>query len=289
MIKRRNTFIRLACALGVCVAVGGLVYVLSRTPVTTAPPQLQSMEQVILDAAQHKPEDSGLGLLFEQLNARHFSGRLPDTKVLWESDLDRLDVGDYRLNGMTDGKRILLKAALKDDDASIRRTLCHEMVHVKFIAAGNGLTTHDSLFQSELRRIFNGGCFHAIWASPEEKASLKQWIESERARLDAGRLQVSAQGAAVKLAADGIERTFTELNERIRIANAAGSGWPRRDEIETAERQRTDSNNSIVAYNAALAGIERDQAQFNDVVHRYNLMLVYPDGLAEDRAKGLIR
>lgn len=271
-----------------CAAIGALVY-LWGTPVTTSPQQLVSMEQAILNAARHKPGDPDLGVLFEALNARHFSGRLPDVKVIWESDLDGLDVDDYRLNGLTDGQVILLKAALQDDDANLRRTLCHEMVHVAFIAAGNRSTTHGTRFQTELRRIFDDGCFHAIRASPEEKASLEQWIESERTRLDGAGLQVDARCAAVKLEADRIERTFSELNERMARANAAGSGWPGRDEIETAERQRTDSNDGIVACNAAVTDLERDQARFNEVVERYNLMMVYPDGLAEDRAKGLTR
>ena len=286
---RRSRLIPLSARLGACVAIAGVVHLLSGTPVTTGRPRIESLEEAILDAARHKPEDASLDLLFDQLNARHFGGRLPNVKVMWEPDLDRLDVGDYRLNGMTNGSVILLKAALKDDADSVRRTLCHEMVHVRFIAAGNGSTTHDPSFQSELRRIFHDGCFHAIWASAEEQASLKVWIDAERTRLDAGRLQVSAQSAAIKLAADEVERTFIELNERIRMANSAGSGWPHRNEVERAERQRADANNGILAYNAAAGAIESDQAHFNEVVHRYNLMLVYPDGLAEDRAKGLIR
>jgi hypothetical protein len=284
-----NRFAQIAGATGICAALGGLVYLLAGTPAADAGPNLASMEQVILNAARHKPGDSGLALLFEELNARHFSGTLPAASVMWEGDLDRLDGDDYRLNGMTDGKLILLKAGLKDDDANVRRTLCHEMVHVKFIAGGNRSTTHDSVFQTELARIFDEGCFHAIQASPEEKASLKQWIESERTRLDAARLQISGQSAAVKLASDRVEKTLAELNERIRIANGAGAGWPRPDEVEAAERLRADSNNGIVAYNDAVAAIERDQTQFNEAVRRYNLILVYPDGLAEDRAKSALR
>ena len=288
-MSRRPIVILLACALGVCLTIAALMYWPGSGRGTAARPQPGSMEQMILDAARSRPGDAALGQLFEELNTRHFGGGLPNIKVLWENDLDRLDLDDYRLNGMTDGKLVLLKTALKDDDANVRRTLCHEMVHVKFIAGGNRSTTHDAPFQEELRRVFTDGCFQAILASPDERASLKQWIETERTRLDAGRLQVSAQGAAVKIEAEAVERNFAELNERIKTANAAGSGWPGRDEIETAERRRTESNTSVVAYNSAVAGLERDQAQFNEVVQRYNLMLAYPDGLAEDRAKGLIR
>lgn len=283
-MNRRET--ALAITFGVCV-IGG-VYWLSGAPGQPQRPQ-PSVERAMLDASGDKAGDPDLGLLFDQLNDRHFSGRLPNTRVMWSGDLDQLDVGDYRLNGMTDGRIILLKAALKDDDADVRRTLCHEMVHVSLITAGNRVTTHDALFQDELRRIFDDGCFHAIRASAEERASLKQWIETERARLDAARLQVDAQSAEIKIEADRVERTFAELNERIRIANAAGSGWPSAAETELAERQRTESNDSIVAYNEAVATAATDQARFNEAVQRYNLMMAYPDGLAEDRAKGLIR
>ncbi len=86
-----------------------------------------------------------------------------------------------------------------------------------------------------------------------------------------------------------IERLVAELNEQIRVANAAGSGGPSADEIQSAERQRTALNESILAYNSAVAANDADRARFNEAVQRHNLMMAYPDGLAEDRAKGLIR
>jgi hypothetical protein len=276
-------------ALVVCAAIAGLAYVLRGDSGSPTAPQPDSRQLAMLDAFRAQPGDNELGLLFDELNLRHFGGVLPTVKVIWASDLDRLDIGDYRLNGMTDGRIILLKAALKDDQADVRRTLCHEMVHVKFIAGGNRLTTHDTLFQDELRRIFEDGCFQAIWASAEEKASLKQWIDAERARLDTARLQVEAEGAAIERETDRVERTFTELNERIRAANTDGAGWPSRDETAAAEEQRNSLNARIAAYNSAAVTNKRDQDRFNEAVERYNLMLAYPDGLAEDRAKGLIR
>lgn len=252
-------------------------------------PKPASAEQTILDGSRDKPADPQLDLLFDQLNTLHFSGRLPDVKVMWAEDLDRFDIGDYRLNGMTDGRIILIKPALLNDDAEVRRTLCHEMVHVKLIIAGHASTAHDAPFQNELRRVFDDGCFHAIWATAEERASLKAWIESERTRLDAARAQIDAQGTAIEHGTNEVERAFAELNERIRSANASGSGWPSSDETAAAERHRAALNDSIRAYNAAVAANEQDLATFNEVVQRYNLMLAYPDGLAEDRAKGLIR
>ena len=243
----------------------------------------------MLDASRDKPADPKLDLLFDQLNTLHFSGALPDVKVMWAEGLDRFDIGDYRLNGMTDGRIILIKPALMNDDAEVRRTLCHEMVHVKLVAAGHASTAHDAPFQSELGRVFDEGCFHAIRATAEERASLEEWIESERRRLDAARAQIDAQSSAIERGADEVERAFAALNERIRSANAAGSGWPSSDETAAAERQRAALNDSIRAYNAAVAANERDLAAFNEAVQRYHLMLAYPDGLAEDRAKGLIR
>ena len=67
-----------------------------------------------------------------------------------------------------------------------------------------------------------------------------------------------------------MERTFAALNERISAANAAGSGWPSREETEAAERQRADSNNNILAYNNAVPAAEQDQARFNEAVQSYN-------------------
>ena len=287
MLNRRETFLILT--LGVCAAISGTVHFRGGVSGPPAAPAMPSAQHAMLEASRDRPGNSDLGLLFNQLNAKHFEGRLPTVKVMWDADLDRLDEGDYRLNGMTDGKIILLKAALKDDDGDVRRTLCHEMVHVKFLAEGNKSTAHDAAFQNELRRIFDDGCFPAFWATPEEKASLQVWIDAERTRLDAARVQAEAQLAALKLETERVERMVAELNDRIRVANAAGSGWPSPEETATAQRERTALNDSITAYNGVLATNEKDYAKFNEAVQRYNLMMSYPDGLAEDRAKRLVR
>ena len=275
----------LIVTLGVC-AIGGLMFVMGGVSTSPATPEAPSPQHALLEAARDKPEDADLGLLFNELNARHFDGALPNVKVLWDAGLDRLDEGDYRLNGMTDGKIILLKAALKDVEDDVRRTLCHEMVHVRFLAERNTSTAHDEVFQGELRRIFEDGCFPAILASPEEKASLQEWIDAERIRLDATRAQADSQLAALKTETDRVERMVAELNERIRVANGAGSGWPSTAETEAAQTQRFALNDSIAAYNSVVAANERYSVRLNEAVQRYNLMVAYPDGLAEDRAKG---
>lgn len=286
MASRRETL--LLVTLGVCLAIGALVYWWDGSG-TPAAPDVPSPQHALLEAARDKPGDADLGLLFNELNALHFDGVLPNVKVLWDAGLDRLDEGDYRLNGMTDGKIILLEAALKDVEDEVRRTLCHEMVHVRFLADGNKSTAHDAVFQTELRRIFEDGCFPAILASPEEKASLQEWIDAERPRLDAARKQADAQLAALKTETDRVERMVAELNERIRVANGAGSGWPSTAETDTAQQQRSALNDSIAAYNNVVAANERDSVGLNEAVQRYNLMVAYPDGLAEDLAKGLVR
>ena len=278
-----------AVLLAACAFIGVLVYVRGGGTGTPARRESPSPQHAMLEASRDKFEDPDLGALFDELNAQHFSGQLPDAKVLWDDELHRLDVGEYRQNGMTDGKIILLNAALRDDDAEVRRTLCHEMVHVKLLAAGNRSTAHEALFQTELRRIFDQGCFEAIWATPEERASLEQWINDERTRLDTVRIDVEAQGAAVKLESERVGRAIAELNQRIERANAAGAGWPSSEETEAAERQKAALNDNILGYNNAVAASERDLARFNEAVQRYNLMLAYPDGLAEDRAKGTAR
>lgn len=275
--------------LGVCAAIVGVVYLIGGLPGTPVRPRPASPQHAIVEAARGKPEDPGLGLLFDELNVRHFSGQLPNVKVLWDEDLHRLDAGEYRQNGMTDGEIVLLHGALKSDEADIRRTLCHEMVHVKFLAAGHRSTAHDTLFQTELRRIFDAGCFLAVWSSPEERASLREWIDTERRRLDAARIDIEGQGAAVKLESERVARTIAELNERIARANAAGGGWPPPEETGAAERQKAALNHSILVYNSAVAANAGEQARFNEAVQRYNLMLAYPDGLAEDRARAGVR
>jgi hypothetical protein len=277
----------LALVLAACATLGGAVYLRSGDAGAPAPPERGSAEQAILTAARDRAGDPALSLLFDDLNARHFAGQLPSARVMWDEALDSLDIGDYRLNGMTDGSIILLKPALRQDDAEVRRTLCHEMVHVKLIAAGDRTTAHDEPFQAELQRIFADGCFEAILASPEEKAALKVWIDGERTRLDAARAQADAESTAIRLETERVDRSFADLNARIEAANAAGSGWPSRDETAAAERLREALNERIQAYNSLIAANQTDQTRFNEAVQRYNLMLAYPDGLAEDRAKGV--
>jgi len=208
----------LPVVLVACVATAGALYLQRGLDDASAAPGPASAEHAIIEESRDEPGDANLGLLFRQLNAEHFSGRLPNVKVLWSERLDRLDIGNYRLNGMTDGTIILVKAALKEDDADAKRTLCHEMVHVMFLTEGQKSTAHDALFQEELRRIFDGGCFEAIWAPPGEKAALGEWIAAERARLDAAHAHTNAQGASIKAETERIERIVTELNERITAA-----------------------------------------------------------------------
>lgn len=282
----RRLRIILAIALGMAV---GLALAVGTAPSSSARPTFASPERAMLDAYRDTTGDPDLGNLFGELNARHFGGGLPKVTVAWAGDLDRFDVGDYRLNGMTDGRIILLKTILQDDDAETRRTLCHEMVHVKLIAAGNPSTAHDGGFQQELRRLLDEGCFHALWSSPDERAALKAWIDTERDRLDGVRKRSDEQSASIRIESERVDRLFAELNERIRIANDAGSGWPSPGDTENAERHKSALNDSIAAYNATVATNAAEQARFNEEVQRYNLMLAYPDGLAEDRAKGLIR
>ena len=283
-----RVLILLLIVLGAAVSTG-LIVVRDDVFGTPAGETPSSAEHAILEAFREEPGDGELGRLFDELNGRNFSGQLPQVKVLWAGDLDRLDVGDYRLNGMTDGKIILLKTALQDDEAEVRRTLCHEMVHVKLIGDGNRVTAHGDPFQTELRRIFDDGCFVAVLAAAQDQASLKDWLDAERVRLDAARSDLSSEGASIEAESGRVERTFAELNDRINTANAAGSGWPSPDETQAAERQRSALNDRIQAYNTAVATNASDQAGFNESVHRYNLMLAYPDGLAEDRARGLVR
>lgn len=279
----------LRVVLGVCVGAGVLAYLLNSAAGTPSPAAPSSAQQALLDAARDRPGDPDLGRLFGELNARHFRGELPQAKVLWDPALDGLDEGEYRLNGMTDGRLILIKAAFRHAEDDVRRTLCHEMVHVSLMAEGRKSTAHDAPFQGELRRIFDEGCFPALWATPEEKTALGEWIDAQRKRLDAARATADEELVAIKSEEARVERLFTGLNERILRANAAGAGWPSRDETAAAEQQRAALSERIAAHNAAVAAIDVDVATLNESVERYNLMMAYPDGLAEDRAKGLIR
>lgn len=247
---------------------------------------IEARQREILNDALGRPTDPGLMRKFRELNTRHFSGRLPDVPVLWEPRL--AEVGAmagqaFTLEGMFGhvGQRsaILLHPNLADDDAAVARALSHEMVHAYLYTTGNSSTDHGPAFQAELRRLATEGAFAGIVADDAERKNLRAWLDAEAARLDADSASVRREGEELERDRLDLERDFAAMNAR--AVPGEGRTPPTREEVDALNARRDAYNRRV---EAAAAWAERgraDLAEFNRQVQRYNLMLVYPDGVDE--------
>jgi hypothetical protein len=150
----------------------------SRTPVRAlSPDQARTQELFRLNA--NLPSDPALATEYQAINTDYFEGRLPAIGIRWEprlAEVGPLIAAGFQMDGMTNGRVILLNPAIQNDDQQRRRTLCHEIVHV----AVKGQTTeeHGPLFQSRLRQLAEQGAFTGTVATEEEKQELQRTIET---------------------------------------------------------------------------------------------------------------
>lgn len=201
-----------------------------------------------------RASEPGLADAYDTINAQYFDNRLPPVRIRWEERLDQIGpmiAEEFRLEGLTDGKVILLHPALERDPRQLRAVLCHEMVHV---ALRDRPHTHGPEFQARLRALADGGAFEGIVATEEERAALKASIEKGTRRLAADLHELS------------------RVQERI---EADASSVPR----EVVQDQIWEHNKRVRQYN-------EDVTAFNRDVERYNLMITYPDGLDRQRLSG---
>jgi hypothetical protein len=192
--------------------------------------------------------------MFAGLNARHFRNALPAIPVRWEPGLSEVGaraVPPFDLQGTFGriGRRsvILLVPSLQGDPAALRRVLSHEMVHAWLATNGRDLDSsagHGPEFQAVLRRLLDEGAFEGVVADESERVSLRAWLDAESARLE----------------------TESDLTRRLAA------------ELE-AERQADAYNQRAALVTDRIAAHRADVDHFNREVERYNLMLVYPDGL----------
>jgi hypothetical protein len=229
--------------------------------------------ELLLEDANMGP-DPALADEYDAINADYFSGRLSSVPVRWEERLDEIGpliAEGFRLEGLTDGPVILLNPVLRTDAAQVRRTLCHEMVHIDLWAHKAG---HGPLFQTELRQLADAGAFSGTVATDDEKAQLRDSLRTRALELD-------HDGRELKTLRDELETEGSSLDAEIRRINADKDVPPGDRDAATGRsailKQRADDfNTRLERYNAALAEYDRD-------VDRYNLMIAYPDGLDEER------
>lgn len=251
---------------------------------TLSPPE--ALQQELLRKNADKPGDPRLNQMYADLNAKHFAGALPVLQVLWEprlAEVGRLAAQQFTLEGMFGhvgrSSVILLNAELQEDPKALARALSHEMVHAYLFSIGDTTSDHGPAFQTVLKRLSDEGAFEGIVSTDDDRKRLRAWIDEESARLDAERLEFDRVAADIERQRVDVERTLTDLNARVTAANAAGQGWPSPSEVDTATSQRDDYNRKATDANERAARDRADIEHFNREVARYNLMLVYPDGM----------
>ncbi|HET7695250.1 MAG TPA: SprT-like domain-containing protein [Vicinamibacterales bacterium] len=238
-------------ALSTCLACGGSPRAEPRRRVVAA-------DQVRMDDLMRQNEtrasEPDLADAYAIVNAQYFDNRLPPVRIRWEEGLDAIGpmiAENFRLEGLTNGKVILLHPALAREPRQLRAVLCHEMVHVSLRETSGA---HGPEFQARLRSLAERGAFVGVVATDEEKAELKTALERTTRRL-AGELHELRQLQS-RLDAEAPSMTREALQDRI---------W--------------DFNRRVRQHN-------EDVDAFNRDIERYNLMITYPDGLDRERLEG---
>lgn len=255
----------------------GWIAVTSHAEMATAPKSpVDALQEEILRGAIDRPGDRHLGQMYQSINVRHFGGTLPAMPVVWEPRLEEVGTlagRSFTLEGMfgrLDGRTIIvLHPRLQDDTRALERALCHEMVHAYLFASGDSSTDHGPRFQLVLKRLADEGAFVGVVGSPEEQEQLRRWLDAESARLERERAELERLGQEIEQERVEVERALTGANQ-----SDAGAVEERRD----AYNQRAaDANSRADIYRKAVA-------EFEEQTKRYNLMVVYPDGLLRNRS-----
>jgi hypothetical protein len=180
---------------------------------------------------------------------------------------------------------ILLNPALQADRAALARALSHEAVHAHLFATGDKTSHHGATFQSALRRLADEGAFEGVVASDDDRANLRAWLDAESARLDAERIEMDRLGADLDRERADVERALNELNARATEASVQRQGGPTEGEVAAVTAKRDAYNGRASSMNDRAERDRADLEHFNREIARYNLMLVYPDGLDEAALK----
>jgi hypothetical protein len=240
-------------------------------------------EEILRQAVDYAPDPALVGV-YDEINARHFDAFLPPIPVVWEprlGDVGQLAAETFTLEGMFghigDRAVILLNPSLARDPAALRRTLSHEMVHAWLYVIGDTSTDHGPAFQATLKRLAAEGAFPGIVATAGERESLRAWLTSESARLDALSEEGRRESAALAREARDIEQALADLNAHNRPAPHTPTEADR--SIADWTLRRDAYNRRVLEFRARGERHRADLAAFNAQVERHNLMLSYPDGL----------
>jgi hypothetical protein len=246
-----------------------------------------ALEQEILKRDSTKVGDVDLGHSYDNLNRAYFGGQLKEVPVVWEPSLREVGpmIGaEFILKGLTDGHIILLNPVLRLDSNGFTSTLSHEMVHVLLLQSGQPNQGHGPIFQAELKRLLVGGAFKGIVSTPEGRSELLTFIKQESRRLDDQRARLDILEADLHRQQDGLDADIEGFNVRMSAANANQKDWPTDEERVGLERREASLRSLSADQHRRAAEFNSAMSRYNESVRRYNLMIVYPDGLDGDRA-----
>lgn len=244
-------------------------------------------QQDILREDIDKAGSPELASLYQKINAAHFGGALPAMPILWEprlAEVGALAARPFTLEGIFGhvGRRtaILLNSDLRSDTPALKRALCHEMVHAYLFSTGDTTTNHGPAFQAVLLRLSTEGAFEGVLATEPQRQQLRAWLDAESARLDAERAELERLGAEIAHEHADVERDVTDL-QRVMVSDSR-RGLSTGKTADEVNRRREAYNARAEDANGRVERQKADVEAFNRQVARYNLMLVYPDGLDED-------
>jgi phage FluMu protein Com len=255
---------------------------------TIATSPVDALQEQLLRRNVEKPGDPLLSRMYLDINSKYFASSLPVIPVLWEpglADVGKLARQAFTLEGMFGhiGKHsvILLNPDLQNDERALDRALCHEIVHAFLFSTGDTTTAHGAAFQSVLGRLSVEGAFEGILATDEQRKNLRAWLDAESSRLDTEREQMGKVAVDIDAERVVVERALADLAARSSDPLAAG-GRPTEAEVNAVMARRDAYNSNAMDANARAERDRADLEQFNKEVARYNLMLVYPDGIDEN-------
>jgi hypothetical protein len=255
-------------------------------PATVSPADAPAaLQRELLRLNVRTAGDPALEGLYADVNARYYHGALPAMPVRWEprmADVGKLAGDRFTLEGMFGhvghDTVILMNPALQKSPAAVTRALCHEIVHAFLFANGDDSTDHGPAFQAELRRLALAGAFEGMPATEADRTTLHAWLDAESARLDAEHEALEQVGTDLSAERGEVERAVADLNAPA-APDAAAPRGP--DVIAAVTAQRDAYNQQAIEATDRTERYRADLERFNHEVARYNLMLVYPDGLDE--------
>ena len=244
---------------------------------------VQARQMDLLRRNRGLASDADLAQDYRAINTQYFDGRLPTVPVRWDEGLKAIGplvAERFRLEGLTDGKLILVNPEVADDPQGLRRTLCHEMVHVATFDQGAG---HGPLFQQMLRDLAQRGAFAGIVATDEEKDVRRGTLRTQLEQLEAESRAIPDLRVHLEYDSAQLEHAIEGFNRRMAEADQRREGWPPAEEGEELQRRRLDNQRELADFNARVARYNEAILRYNRAVDEYNLMVSYPDGLDRER------